>query len=349
MMHTRRTLTMRVALYVRVSTEEQAEGFSIDAQLRALRQFADERRHEIVEEFVDRGFSATTDKRPAFQEMIASARARAFDAVLVHKLDRFSRNLEQAVTYKALLKRESVAVISVTEPMDDSPASFVTEGVLQVLAAWYSKNLAQEVAKGRRERHEKGLWNGNLPFGYAKNVDGCAVLVEKEAEAVREAFARYATGRYSYQEVADWLNDQGFRTRNIRRNPKHGIVGSAPFTRDGVRDILSNPFYKGLVRYKGKDEHQGRQPAIVDEALWQSVRQAGRRRHHGPGTYIRPHRTYLLAGLIRCDDCGGKLWAQRTPRGATYYREYTPLTTRSARSSKGCLFRRIGKSSSWRC
>ena len=313
---------MRVALYTRVSTNEQAEGLSLDAQLRALRLHAAEHGHDVVGEFVDGGFSATNDKRPAFQRMIAAARNGLLDAILVHKLDRFSRNLEQAVTYRELLKREGVAVISITEPMDDSPASFVTEGILQVLAAWYSKNLAQEVAKGRRERHERGLWNGNLPFGYVPGDDGRPVVEEKEAVAVRNAYAMYAAGRHSYQDVADWLNGQGFRTRNIRKDPRHGVTGPTLFTRDSVRDMVRNPFYRGVVTYKGRDERPGLQPAVVDDALWEAAGEAGRRRHHAPATFIRVHRTYLLAGILRCSSCGGKLWAHTQKSGNAYYREY---------------------------
>ena len=313
---------MRVGLYSRVSTEEQVEGLSLDAQLRALRLYAAEKGHEVIEEFVDAGYSATTDKRPAFQRMITAARAHLFGAILVHKLDRFSRNLEHAVTYRALLKREGVGIISITETTDDSPASFVTEGVLQVLAAWYSKNLAQEVAKGRRERYERGLWNGNLPFGYRRRADGRPAVVDKEADAVREAYGMYATGRYSYQGVADWLNGHGFRTRNIRKDPRHGVTGPSLFTKDTVRDMLRNPFYRGAVTYKGKDERPGLQPAIVDGSLWQAARQAGQRRHHAPTTFLRPHRTYLLAGILRCAGCGGKVWAHSTKGGNSYYREY---------------------------
>ena len=351
---------MRVGLYTRVSTEEQAEGLSLDAQLRALRLYAVEKGYEVVEEFVDRGYSATTDKRPAFQRMIAAARAKSFDAILVHKLDRFSRNLEHAVTYRALLKREGVAVISTTEPLDDSPASFVTEGILQVMAAWYSKNLAQEVAKGRRERYERGLWNGNLPFGYRRRDDGSPVVDEREAVAVREAYAMYATGRHSYQGVADWLNGQGFRTRNIRKNPRHGVTGPALFTRDSVRDMLRNPFYRGVVTYKGRDERPGLQPPIADDLLWKAVGEAGRRRHHAPASLIRVHRTYLLAGIIRCSRCGGKLWAHTTKRGNSYYREYNRQRGMPCTSIKGSvttsvidahvssLFERLSLPTDWR-
>ena len=269
--------------------------------------------------------------------MIAAARAHRFDAILVHKLDRFSRNLEQAVTYKALLKREGVAVVSITEPVDDSPASFVTEGVLQVLAAWYSKNLAQEVAKGRRERYERGLWNGNLPFGYKGGEDGRPVADEREAAAVREAYAMYASGRYSYQGIASWLNHRGFRTRNVRRNPQYGVVGPSLFTKDTVRDMLRNPFYRGVITYKGRDERPGLQPAIVNDPLWQAARQAGQRRHHAPTTFLRPHRTYLLAGIIRCAHCGGKVWAHSTKGGRSYYREYNRQRGLPCTSTKGSV------------
>jgi len=186
----------------------------------------------------------------------------------------------------------------------------------------YSKNLAEEVAKGRRERYERGLWNGNLPFGYKRGEDGRPVIEEKEAAAAREAYSMYATGRYSYQGVADWLNAQGFRTRNIRKDPWHGVTGPSLFTKDTVRDMLRNPFYRGAVTYKGKDERPGLQPAIVDEPLWQAARRAGQRRHHAPTTFLRPHRTYLLAGLLRCAPCGGKLWAHSAKNGRSYYREY---------------------------
>ena len=109
--------------------------------------------------------------------------------VLVHNLDRFSRRREDAVTYKALLRRVGVAVASVTEPLDpESPTSVILESMLEVINEWYSVNLSQEVAKGRRHRAEQGLWNGDLPFGYTKGPAGDAVIVPEEAEVVKQAF-----------------------------------------------------------------------------------------------------------------------------------------------------------------
>jgi site-specific DNA recombinase len=143
---------MRAALYVRVSTEEQAqEGLSIDAQLKALQQYCRERQYLIVETFVDAGESARTDKRPGFQRMIAMAKQRPkpFDLILVHKMDRFARNREDSAVYKALLRKElGIDVISKTERFDDTPTGKPTEGITEVFAEFYSANLAHEVLKG---------------------------------------------------------------------------------------------------------------------------------------------------------------------------------------------------------
>ena len=147
----------------------------------------------------------------------------------------------------------------------------------------------------------------------------------------------YATGRHSYQVVADWLNGQGFRTRNIRKNPRRSVTGPALFTRDSVRDMLRNPFYRGVVTYKGRDERRGLQPCIVDDQLWNAAGEAGRRRHRAPAAFIRSHRTYLLAGILRCSGCGGKLWAHTTKRGNAYYREYNRQRGLPCTSAKGSV------------
>lgn len=160
---------MRAALYARVSTDEQVEGYSIDAQLGAMRAYAATRGWRVTGEYVDAGYSARSDARPQFKAMIADARARKFDIILVHKLDRFSRRREDAVTYKALLRQVGINVVSVSEPLDpESPVTVIVEGVLEAVNEWYSVNLGREVAKGLRQRAEQGLWNGDLPFGYVK-------------------------------------------------------------------------------------------------------------------------------------------------------------------------------------
>ena len=125
---------MHAALYTRVSKEEQVQGYSLDAQLDAMRRHCLQMGWQVVAEFVEPGASARTAQRSQFQPMIAQARAHAFHILLVHKLGRFTRNREDAVIYKGLLRREGIQVVSVTEPNDGSPAGKLQGGLLEIVA-----------------------------------------------------------------------------------------------------------------------------------------------------------------------------------------------------------------------
>ncbi len=312
---------MRTALYARVSTQDQVEGYSIDAQLAAMRAVANAREWEVAAEYVDAGYSARSDSRPLFWAMITDAKAHKFDIILVHKLDRFSRRREDAVTYKALLKRSGVNVVSVSEPLDpDSPVSIIVEGMLEVVNEWYSVNLGREVAKGKRQRAEQGLWNGDLPFGYVKGDDGLAHIVPKEAEVIRQAFQKYASGRYTYQQIATWLNQTELRPRVKRR---HRRERQYLWSKNTVMDMLRNSFYLGVTKYKS-ELLPGRHEPIVSQESFDRCQEMRKRHQRGPWSFTPRHRTYLLGGIIRCATCGTRLWAQHLS-GRDYYREESAL------------------------
>ena len=150
----------KVAIYARVSTEEQAErDLSIPFQLERCRYHAQGKGWEVVKEFVDAGESARTDKRPEFQKMITSARAKEFDVILIHKFDRFARNDYDFITYEKELEDLGIIVESVSEPGDAStPAGYISRRMMQVISTWYSKNLAIEVKKGLLKKVETGGW-----------------------------------------------------------------------------------------------------------------------------------------------------------------------------------------------
>ena len=324
---------MRAALYARVSTEEQVDGFSIDAQLRAMRAYASAKDWQVVGDYVDAGYSARSDARPLFKAMVADAKARRFDIILVHKLDRFSRRREDAVTYKALLKRAGVSVISVSEPLDpDSPVAVIVEGVLEAVNEWYSVNLGREVAKGRKQRAEQGLWNGDLPFGYVKGDDGMAQAVPEEAHVIRQAFEMYASGRCTYQQVATWLNQTSFRPRVKRRDRRDRQYF---WSKDTVKGMLRNPFYLGLTKYKGQ-VLPGRHEAIIPQELFDRCQEMRKKHHRGPWSFTPRHRTYLLGGVVRCAACGTRLWAQHLS-GRDYYREESALRGIPCPNGKGIV------------
>ena len=150
-----------VVTYCRVSSDEQAEkDISIPAQRKALRSWvSDQADYQIIGEFVDEGISAyaPADKRPGFCEMISYCRKNRVDFILVHKLDRFSRNREESILFKGLLRRNNVQIKSITEHFDpETPQGFLYEGMIEVINQFYSMNLATEVMKGMRENASRG-------------------------------------------------------------------------------------------------------------------------------------------------------------------------------------------------
>jgi len=121
--------------YYRYSSDNQREE-SIEAQMRAVKDYAERNGYIIVEEYIDRKTTGTTDHRPEFQRMISDSAKAGFSVVLVHKLDRFARNRNDSIVNKVTLKRHGVSVISVTEPLDGSPESIILESVLEAMAEY---------------------------------------------------------------------------------------------------------------------------------------------------------------------------------------------------------------------
>jgi site-specific DNA recombinase len=146
----------KVVTYCRVSSEEQAlKDLSIPAQRKALSRWIEEKPDlNLAESFVDEGESAyaPADKRPGFCGMIAYCRKNPVDYILVHKLDRFSRNREESILFKSLLRKHGVTVKSITENYDpETPQGFLYEGMIEVINQFYSMNLATETMKGMKE------------------------------------------------------------------------------------------------------------------------------------------------------------------------------------------------------
>jgi DNA invertase Pin-like site-specific DNA recombinase len=212
---------MRAALYARVSTEEQVEGYSIDAQRRAFQALLQGRGWTAYREYIDEGKSARTDninRRPAFKEMVDDALAGKFDVLVVHKLDRFSRNLRITLEYFDKLLKAGVAFISINEQMDFStPWGGLALTLLGGLAQFYSDNLSQETKKGWHERRAQGLYCGLLPFGAMKGEDSVPIPDANTHPGLVMAFELSAEGK-SDREVAVALNSAGYRTAGNQGN-----------------------------------------------------------------------------------------------------------------------------------
>ncbi len=313
----------RVALYARVSPgPTQAEGFSIEAQLAEMREFAAARGWKVVAEFVDVSVSGRTMERPELEAAKAAAAEGSFDILLVHELSRLSRaSVYETFEIFEFLGSHNVGFASAREPQFDlsSPNGRFVLTIISAVNQYYIDILRMHTQKSKRQRVREGLYNASiLPYGYRHAGDAKTPpeIDPEEAKVPRLAFERYATGRYSYQDIADILNDRGYRTRRGKR-----------FSKDTIADMIRNPFYMGKVVYKGGSRRQeaaiiepGLHEPIISEQLWEVCRQV-RERHQSASRPFQPQvRTYLLGQLAYCHVCHRKLRAQST-KTAIYYRE----------------------------
>lgn len=302
----------RAIAYARFSSDLQREE-SIDAQLRAIRKYCDENGFVLLATYADKGISGTSDNRPEFQKMIATATKDDVDAVIVHKLDRFARNRYDSAFYKNILKKNNVKLISVLENLQDSPESVILESVIEGMNEYYSLNLSREVRKGLQENALECKVTGGPPaLGYS--VDRATqkyVINEYEAEAVRMIFRMYLDG-YSYTEIIDALNAKGYRTRR-----------GVPFAKNSLYTILRNERYTGVYIYvkdstknsKGKYVRHGEYepdaviripggiPAIISEDDFHQVQAKMKERQHKAAKFSAKQE-YLLSGKIYCGECG---------------------------------------------
>lgn len=128
-------------IYARYSSERQNEQ-SIEGQLRVINQFAEKEGYNVIDAYIDRAMTGRNDDRPSFQKMISDSSNKAFQYVLVYKLDRFSRNRYDSAVYKKKLRDNGVKVISATENISDSPEGIILESILEGYREYYSKELA---------------------------------------------------------------------------------------------------------------------------------------------------------------------------------------------------------------
>lgn len=313
--------------YCRFSSDMQHET-SIEAQLEAIYRFAEQNGYDIVEEYIDRAKSGTTTaKRESFNQMIIDSQYGNFQYVIVHKFDRFSRNKNDSAIAKSILTKNNVRVISVLEPTDASPEGELMEGMLEILAQYYSSNLGTEVMKGFKVRAKKCLHNGGKPpLGYDVDpVTKKLILNPTEAATVKTIFEMYIQG-IGYNTIIKTLNERGCHTKSGKE-----------FCKNTLHDIIRNKKYAGYYIYNqwnGKHNRHKRKPddeiieikggcpAIISEDTYNKAAEMMAKRKLAPGTRSA-RQPYLLSGLVRCGCCGYAMSGTQRKNGKGYlYRSY---------------------------
>ena len=198
-------VVMNVVIYTRVSSKEQADGYSIAAQIKLCTAYCEQREYQIVQVF-EEVESAKRAGRPLFNEMVRFVRqsARTVDGIVFHKVDRACRNFKDYVTIDELAEKHGIKLLFVEEEFPDTAAGKLTFGLKILLAKHFIDNLRSETLKGMTQKAETGWRPGLAPFGY-RNVERSGERIvdlnSDEAPIVKELFEWYATGSYSVREL----------------------------------------------------------------------------------------------------------------------------------------------------
>ncbi len=317
----------KVALYIRVSTDDQTE-YSPDSQIKLCRKYANENNYEILENHIykEDGISGTkADKRPQFLQMITNAKTnpKPFDAILVYDFSRFARNKDESVMYKTLLRKKlNIDVISITQPLSNGKESIILESMYEAMDEYYSLNLSENVKRGKVEKASRGEHQGNAPFGYIydKNIKGL-IIDEEKKEIVKLIFNEWIKPEQTIRGIVLKLNSLNIKTTRgcswadrsihiILRNPIY--IGYTRFTEGGMKRNWNHPNTKIT---KGKHE------AIIDIETWELAKNKLKEHDTLWSKNKKPciKHEHWLRGLVHCSSCGHTLIKTKVYHRAPYF------------------------------
>ncbi len=282
---------VRMALYIRVSTDRQAEeGYSIEVQKERLLAFSKTMDGEISYElYIDDGFSGATLDRPAMQRLVLDAKNKVITHVCVYKLDRLSRSQKDTLhLIEDVFLPNNIAFISIQESFNTATAfGRAVVGILSVFAQLERENIYERTRSGMQKRVEAGFWpgGGGVPFGYDYDLDKGILVPNSDAETVRQIYELYLKG-YSLQNIANML---GLKYEKL------------------AAQIMLRKTNIGIIEYNGV-EYRGLHEPIVSEDIYEKAIALHAQRSEKRLVAGTKH---LLTGLVYCGVCGAKLRYQK--------------------------------------
>lgn len=310
---------MKAVIYARYSSDSQREE-SIEGQLRECTAFAAKHGMTVLRHYIDRAFSAKTDNRPEFQNMIKDSSKKLFDVVIVWKLDRFARNRYDSARYKSTLKKNGVKVASASEVISEGAEGIILESVLEGYAEYYSVDLSEKVIRGMTDNALKCKYNGgSLPIGYVIDDERHFQINPLTAPFVQDAFKRYDEGA-TMTDIRDWLNEQGV-TNTLGRSLNY----------NSVQLMLNNRRYLGEFRYRDVIIPDGI-PAIVPQDLFDRVQEKMAQNKKAPARH-KAEDDYLLTTKLFCGYCGAYLCGESgTSRTKVVHHYYKCVSLKKKRT-----------------
>ncbi|MFC7783307.1 recombinase family protein [Rossellomorea sp. GCM10028870] len=309
---------MKAAVYVRVSTTEQAsEGYSIRAQTDRLKAYCVSQGWDIFEIYIDDGYSAKDTNRPNLERMMKHIEQNLIDCVLVYRLDRLTRSVRDLYNILETFDKNDCKFKSATEVYDTTTAMgrmFIT--IVAALAQWERENTGERIRMGMEQKAREGNWVINRsPYGYDLDKENKTLTInEVEALIVKDIFNYYLKGK-STIKIAVELNRLNIRTRN-------DVIWSG----FRVNYILSNPLYIGTMRYNfrvNKENYfevENTHPPIISKEIFENVQRIkeSRSTSHPRAATSK----FIFSGIAKCARCGSPLSGKHgySKRGNKEYR-----------------------------
>jgi len=315
-------------IYARYSSNNQTEQ-SIEGQIHVCEDYA--KRHDIiiVDSYIDRAISGTTDERDSFQRMLKDSNNRKWDYVLVYKLDRFARNKYEAAIHRKHLKDNGIKILSAMENIPETPEGVLLESLLEGMNQYFSEELAQKVNRGLHESRMKGHCIGSVPYGYIKEHKMLSIN-EIEARIIQRIYTDYANGKTILQISKD------LESEHITNNGQKFI----PQT---IRKILQREVYTGILKINGK-EYDKIYPQIISIPLFNEVQARMDKTRYG--CRKDNHEVFRLKDKIYCGVCGKKMYpVSAISSNGNHLRYYTCISTKK----NDCDNKRIYKDFVERC
>ena len=322
---------MRVATYTRISTDEEHQPYSLEAQDGRLRAYVESQDGwELLRSFTDQ-LSGASLERPGLKRAISEARAGRFDLLLVYRVDRLSRSVRGLAQVLEELDQAGVAFRSATEPFDTgSPAGRMMVQMLGVFAEFERATIIDRVIAGMERKAARGGWcGGRDPYGYRLvKGEGRLVVDESEAPLIGVIFDRYVNGRLGSHALANWLNESGHRTRAGR-----------PWSYKAVLNVIRNRTYLGEVHFRGP-WHPSSHAPLVSTELFDAAQALLEERGEDVSKRASNSSDYLLTGLVVCDSCGHHFTGTAaTGRNGTY--RYYTCVSRQRSGNRACQAPRL--------
>lgn len=351
-----------VAIYARVSTTKQVGGRydSCDAQIEACKNYIQARQHEgwtLFDVFSDPAYSGKDLNRPEIQRLIKVIESGLVQIVVIYRLERVLRSTDEWAPLRKLLKMHRCTLLSTTQDIEDeSPEGRLRNNMLVSISEYERNNVSVKTKNKMRAQAARGYWNGgNEPYGYKNNRHTKSLsVIEDEAIAVRSIF-EMARSLKTLSQIAQFLHNNGIKTRERsikkRKNltePYSVKIGGNRFREEVIHGIITNPIYRGYIRFEGK-EYKGQHEAIVSQELWEAANasiniQNSENKPPRMPNIDRDKNFNVLKGLLYCGCCKGAFVPHasgKRGRDGKHYRYYACSRASHNHTQGACAVRQI--------